>query len=254
MQMSRYIRCLFAALCLAGAVAISVVSSPLVSDMDACHDDSTESVNAWVWDGMPPPAYAVNMPQIVALTFDDGPHWLYTAQILDYLKQENVKATFFVLGAKAKYNQSLIRRMSDEGHQIGNHGYNHRSFIRLSNKSLKWQLAKTEEIIETITGKSPTMTRPPYGEYSNRVKDVVTTPLILWSVDPRDWATRNAEKISAYVIKKVKAGDIILLHDIRWSTVKAVKEIVPALKAKGYTFVTVEDLLTSVYGGLNQQL
>lgn len=253
MKASRWIHCVLGVVCLAVAIAISILSIPMGYD-DVCHDDYDLPISAWVWDDMSIPAFSPTMPKIIALTFDDGPHCIYTAQLLDFLKDQNVKATFFVLGYRAKYNRSLIKRMNDEGHQIGNHGYDHESFTILSNSALRKQISETNDIIKDITGKAPSLVRPPRGKINSGVKAVVNMPLIFWSVDPRDWATRDADKVFAYVVKRAKPGDIVLLHDIRQHTVKAVKKIVPALKEKGFTFVTVEDLLISVYGELDGNL
>lgn len=248
MKISRGIRCALVFLLLA-IITFTVSIFPGYNDI--CHPDESSPANIVIWDDAVVPVFAANMPKIIALTFDDGPHSVYTAQILDFLKQQDVKATFFVLGVKAKQNRKLIKRMRDEGHQIGSHGYDHESFTKLSNSALEKQIAKTDEIIKEITGKRPSMIRPPRGKVDSRVKSVIDRPLIFWSVDPKDWDTRDAQKVTSHVIKRAKAGDIILLHDIRKHTVKAVKAIIPALKKEGFAFVTVEDLLISAYGNID---
>jgi len=251
--MKHVIRLIAAAGCI--VLAAAAVSSPISAYAFTLRDDVPMPESAWLLvDDAAAPVFAESAPMMIALTFDDGPHKTYTAQLLDYLKRENIRATFFVIGTRAKKNESLIARMAMEGHQIGNHGYDHTSFTKLTDAQINDQLRKTADIIEHATGARPTMIRPPYGSTNERVLAVLNMPCILWSVDPRDWNTRSATEVYEHVVKRAKAGDIILLHDIRKHTIEAVKLIVPALKAKGFLFVTVEELLMNLYGELDSVL
>ncbi|MBR3641216.1 MAG: polysaccharide deacetylase family protein [Oscillibacter sp.] len=179
----------------------------------------------------------------VALTFDDGPKRATTETLLDGLRERNVPATFFVLGAELAGNEDLILRMRDEGHQIGNHTWDHVRLDGSAPASQLRQLARTEEALKEITGQSDFWVRPPYGVVGKAVQDGVSVPLVKWSVDPRDWETRDAASVVRAVLSEVQSGDIVLLHDIYPTSVDAALQLVDALRAQGYTFVTVKDLL-----------
>jgi len=180
----------------------------------------------------------------VALTFDDGPHPEYTAKILNELKKRNAVATFYLLGESVKEHPLLTKRIVREGSEIGNHSWDHPNLALLSQSGVISQVKRTNDIIEAITGRVPKTMRPPYGFHSPALTQAAGVPLVLWSVDPADWQTRNAEAIVEHVASKAKNGDIILLHDIYVSTVEAVGPIVDALKARGFELVTVSELLS----------
>lgn len=179
---------------------------------------------------------------MVALTFDDGPYTRTTMPILDTLKKHNSVATFFVLGNRVQNNKDLLRRMIEEGSEIGNHSYNHKQLTTLSPKELKFQIDKTQKSILDIVGSEPAMLRPTYGSYDNKLKETINMPLILWSIDPMDWKYRDANKIRDHVLSRVRDGDIILMHDIFTTTADAVEEIVPELINRGFQLVTVSEL------------
>ena len=152
----------------------------------------------------------------IAITFDDGPGKGTTEKLLDGLKERGVKATFFLVGEKIEDNRELVARMYAEG---------------------------TNTLIEEITGEPVRYIRPPYGSYSNSLLMQINMTPVLWSVDPEDWNTDNTGQVVKSVVANVKCGDIILLHDIYDSSVVAALEIVDELKAKGFIFVTVDQLL-----------
>ncbi len=179
----------------------------------------------------------------VALTFDDGPS-VYTPGLLDILKEHNVKATFFVLGTNVRIQSETLYRMYQEGHQIGNHTWDHPILTKLSDAQIREQLELTDNLIAQIIGAPTPFTpflRPPYGVYDDRVQAVSGLPIIFWSVDPMDWRDRNAEIVAARIIDS-PVGAIILAHDIHKSTVDAVPAIIEALKGRGIHFVTVTKL------------
>lgn len=180
---------------------------------------------------------------IIALTFDDGPRRSTTAKLLDGLQERGVKATFFLVGKNIEGNEEIIKRMRDEGHLIGNHTYSHVQLSKVSTQQAYDEIVKTNELIQQVTGETPKYIRPPYGAYSNSLLMQINMTPVLWSVDPDDWDTENTGKVVRSVVKNVKCGDIILLHDIYDSSVAAALEIVDQLKAKGYVFVTVDQLL-----------
>lgn len=181
--------------------------------------------------------------KLVAITFDDGPHKTLTPALLDILKNEDVKATFYVLGSRVEYYPDILKRAAEEGHQIGSHTYNHKNLPTLSEIDRNAEIVEASNIIEQVIGKKPSTMRPPYGSINESMKVNSDTPLILWSVDPLDWKHRNADIVYENVVNAVSDGDIILLHDIHATSVEAVSRIIPKLKAEGYTFVTVDQLI-----------
>lgn len=179
----------------------------------------------------------------VALSFDDGPHPAYTEQLLDGLKKRGVKATFFVTGEHAALHPDIIRRMSEEGHLIGNHTYTHIQLNASNREQFKEELIRTNEVISEITGDEVLYVRPPYGSWDKTLEEELNMFPVLWTVDPLDWCSSNASCIVRSVVEEVEENDIILMHDYYDTSVTAALEIVDELLAEGYTFVTVEEIL-----------
>ena len=189
----------------------------------------------------------------VALTFDDGPT-AGTTQLLDLLKKEKIPATFFVVGEMANAHPQIVSRMAKEGHVVGNHSYDHPKFTSMAADKIRSQIERTNAIIKKSTKKQPTLLRPPFGASNSTVHGIerdLGMAQVLWSVDPLDWKDRDAKTIADRVIKGVKPGSIVLSHDIYETTREAYKTIIPALRAKGYTFVTVPQLFGSMRAGTN---
>ncbi len=189
--------------------------------------------------------------KVIALTFDDGPHPEFTPQILDLLKEYEAKATFFILGKQAALYPDLVKRELEEGHELGNHTYSHIDVKKSSKEKIEKEFQKTQDMIYSITGVKPKVFRPPYGFYNQNTLNVANEnkcKVILWSPnqDPKDWSSPGVDRIVNTVISKTKNGDIILLHDYiegNSHTIEALKTILPDLKARGYRFVTVSELL-----------
>ncbi|MBB3894533.1 polysaccharide deacetylase family protein [Bacteroides pyogenes] len=179
----------------------------------------------------------------VALTFDDGPS-VYTARLLDILKAENVKATFFVLGKSAAVQKQTMRRMAEEGHNIGNHSYDHKNFAKISVEEAQRQITLTDDIAQEITGGKPGYFRFPYGAYTNDKLALVNRPVIAWNIDPLDWKYRDAERVASEM-SKASPNAIILGHDIHKTTVEAIPAVIRNLKAKGYRIVTLDELFAN---------
>ncbi len=179
----------------------------------------------------------------VALTFDDGPHPLYTEPLLDGLKERGVRATFFVTGENAALHPDIIKRMHDEGHLIGNHTYTHIELTKTNREKFKRELVKTNEVLQEITGEEVLYVRPPYGAWDKKLESELNMFPILWSVDPLDWCTADASCITQTVLKKVGENDIILMHDYYKTSVEAALAIVDELQQQGYEFVTVDKIL-----------
>ena len=178
----------------------------------------------------------------VALTFDDGPHCRYTKQLLDGLRERDVKASFFLVGENIPYNKELVKRMAEEGHLIGNHTDSHAQLTELSLKEALDEIEKTNQRIYDIIDQKVEYIRPPYGCWSEELGEVVDMEVVLWNVDPEDWKNKDAEKIVEEVEKYVGDGSVILMHDIFGTSVDAALELIDHLKADGYEFVTVEEL------------
>ena len=190
--------------------------------------------------------------KVIALTFDDGPHPRYTNEILDLLKEYDVKATFFVLGKLAEAYPDIIKRQSEEGHEIGNHTYSHINTEKVTKEELIWEYEKTQNIIAKLTNNRPKLFRPPYGSFNNNTIDIIESNdsvIVLWSAqqDSKDWSNPEIDKIVSTTLSNIKNGDIILFHDYVYfnksNTVEALKKILPELKNRGYRFVTVSELI-----------
>ena len=179
----------------------------------------------------------------VALTFDDGPHLIYTEELLDGLKERKVCATFFLIGKNIEGKEELVRRMEEEGHLIGNHTYHHVKLTGISEDQAEQEILETCEKISEVTGTYTSFVRPPFGEWKKNLDFEITMIPVSWNVDSRDWTTQNSEKIVKRVVKDVDEGDIILMHDIFESSVQAALEIIDILSGQGYEFVTVDELL-----------
>lgn len=181
--------------------------------------------------------------KLVALTFDDGPHPVYTEQLLDGLAERGVKATFFLIGTNVEGQEDLVRRMDEEGHLIGSHTYSHVQLTTLNVADACEEIERTNKVIEKIIEKQVLYIRPPFGTWSNDLEIAVNQVPVLWSVDPADWKGRGANAIITDVINNVEEGDIILLHDVYATSVQAALGIIDRLQAQGYTFVTVDEII-----------
>ena len=179
----------------------------------------------------------------VALTFDDGPSD-YTEELLDGLELYNAKATFFVIGSKAEKNPDTVKRAHEDGHLIGNHTYNHLDFYKSSLTDIKDNIEKGAIVIEEITGESPLFLRVPYGNVNFIQLKQLDCFFVHWSASTYDWFKEEEEFIYKRIMKEAKDGAIILMHDTREVTVKAVLRAIPELQEQGYEFVRVDDLLS----------
>ena len=181
----------------------------------------------------------------VAVTFDDGPGAESTMMLLDGLKERNVRATFFLVGENIKGHEDIVKRMHDEGHIIGNHTYTHVILTKIPQEKALEEIYNTNKIIEEITGEKVKYIRPPCGEWNNDMFFKVDLQPVFWNVDTLDWKRKDVGGIVEDVVKNVRSGDIILLHDIYDTSVAAALEIIDRLKDKGFVFVTVDEILIS---------
>lgn len=185
--------------------------------------------------------------KIIALTFDDGPHPHTTAALLDILAAGNARATFFVLGESAERYPALLDAIAAAGHEIASHGYAHVFPNRRPRQELFADLDRAAAAIGRAAP-PPTLFRPPGGGYNDElVSDLARRgyTTVLWSVDARDWERRSPEQTAAAVVRRAAPGAIVLLHEGECAagTPGAVGRIISRLRAEGYEFVTVGELL-----------
>jgi polysaccharide deacetylase family sporulation protein PdaB len=182
----------------------------------------------------------------VSLTFDDGPHPKKTTEILDILKKHDVKATFFIIGINAEQHPDIVKRIIDEGHEIGNHTYSHNLKTKKTPTS---EIERLDEYINKSFGYKIKLYRPPGGiicQDTKKVSQELDYDVILWNVDTKDWAHKSVTSIKNNVLKNVSCGSIILMHDYitgESNTADALDIIIPELKKEGYQFLTVSELI-----------
>jgi len=180
----------------------------------------------------------------VALTFDDGPSGVITESLLDGLYDRGVHGTFLLCGYRVAQYPELTARIFSEGHEIGIHGYSHKTMKGMSRREIAGEIMDTEALLPE--GCQPRFLRPPGGCVSDPVIEVAKArglPILSWSVDPRDWATDDAAAIETAVLEKIRDGDIVLLHDMSESSVKAALAIIDQLLEEDVEFVTVSELV-----------
>jgi len=195
---------------------------------------------------------------VVALTFDDGPSPEWTPKILDELKNEGVKATFFMLGEHVKHYPEIARRVAEEGHEIGNHTNDHHVLLYYKDYELVNEIKDAEKVIKDVTGQTTRYFRPPKAWLTSQEKKLIAGlgyKTILWTLNSKDWVTFHDKQIVSYILRHIQPGDIILFHDSggtfsveggrRKETVKAISRLVKKLREKGYRFVTITELLKS---------
>ena len=195
--------------------------------------------------------------RVVALTFDDGPSQ-WTPAVLDALRDNNARGTFFVLGTAAAAHPEVLKRAVAEGHELGNHLFSHRDPLELDEDELERELQQTVAAVQSAAGVRPRLVRPPYGGDRERVARVAARvglgPTVLASVDPEDWRETAGEAIASRVLAAVRPGSIVDLHDgvpatnrghpTREPTVAALREILPELTRRRYRCVTLSELLS----------
>lgn len=187
--------------------------------------------------------------KLVALTFDDGPDPRFTPQILDILQQYRVPATFFVIGQAAQDHRDLLEREIAEGHEIANHTFSHQDMVAMNEQQIALEIDMTNSLLERITGKVPDYFRPPRGRFDWRLIEACELRglrIVLWTVGIENHTTRTPEAMADRVVAKVYPGAIILGHDGRLNRIKTVQAlplIITRLRAQGYRFVTLSQLL-----------
>lgn len=179
----------------------------------------------------------------IALTFDDGPDEIYTPILLDGLKERNIKATFFLLGKQVEKYPDLVKRISDEGHIIGCHSYEHVNFKEVPEETACEQIQSTCSLIYDLTGVVPSFVRPPYGAWPSCLEEDFCMIPVLWDIDPLDWSVHDADLVTSRILRKAGDFDIILLHDASESSVQAAFQVIDTLEKEDFEFVTVDELI-----------
>ncbi|MEE3468468.1 MAG: polysaccharide deacetylase family protein [Eubacterium sp.] len=256
--------------CLVGAVVLILLVPKFFSSNNETPDNVASRIkqdeNAASGAAAQPTPMPVATPEptpehrkkAVALTFDDGPKSEEpdkgikgTNALLDTLNKYDAHATFFVVGNRCEIDADILKREIKEGHEIGNHSWNHPQLGKLSMKDVNKQLDDTSDIVEEITGYKIKLVRPPYGSVSDAMRKHLDYPMITWDVDTLDWKIntedisleKKKEKILKNVKKEVKDGSIILMHDIHETSCEAVKIILPWLQEHDYDVLTVSELM-----------
>ena len=189
------------------------------------------------------PVHAEENEKMVALTFDDGPSGRFTRKLLDGLAERDARATFLLCGYRMEQYPELTERIFREGHEIGLHGYSHKAMQNMCQADVTQEIKKGMALLPE--GCKVSFLRPPGGLYGTCVLSAAAAQglsVLHWSVDPRDWATHNAEAIEKEVLCHVRDGDVILLHDMSDSSVEAALVIIDVLQEQGYQFVTASEL------------
>lgn len=178
----------------------------------------------------------------IALTFDDGPNGKYTKKIVDVLKDNKAKATFFMVGNKMNTYKDTLLYVYENGFEIGSHTYSHINMKKETIGKVKDEIRKTCNIYNKLTGSNLTLIRPPYGAYNENVLKNISYPLITWNIDTNDWRYHDVSYIVEHIMSNASDGSIILMHDAYETSLETLKVVLPKLYAKGYQVVTVSDL------------
>ena len=182
----------------------------------------------------------------IAITFDDGPHEI-TLSVLEVLKKYNVKATFFCIGKNIELHPKILKRTINEGHAIGNHSYSHAPFFDFYNKDqVIAEIEKTDILIESVLGTKTTLFRPPYGVTNpsiRRALAVTKHKTIGWNIRSLDGIIKNEKFLINRIIKSIKPGGIVLLHDTSMETVNVLEQVLYFLEKNNYSVVPLEELL-----------
>lgn len=229
-----------------GAPTATASTLPTSADLRATIDHVIQDAY-----GQLPPEVTGAVPRVddcsncVALTYDDGPG-AETNRLLDTLRDRDAHASFMTVGTNAAANAGPLKRMQAEGHTIGNHTENHPQLSALDDATIGAEIDQASDTIEHATGQRPQWLRPPYGDTADNVSRVAGErgmSLALWSIDTRDWATRDAGATCQATVDQAQPGAIVLMHDIHASSVDAVNCILDGLESKGLRAASLDEMI-----------
>lgn len=181
--------------------------------------------------------------KLVALTFDDGPHPEVTPKIVTTLQKYNAKATFFMLGSRVEYYPEIVLNVMQDGHEIGNHTWNHPILTKLTTEQIIKEYTATEIAITNAIGTGSTIFRAPYGMTNSHIQEVIGGVHVNWTIDTEDWKHRSKTQLLPMIQKNIHPNAIILMHDIHLSTAEGLEAVLDYLQAEDFEFVTVSQLL-----------
>lgn len=205
-----------------------------------------KAVTTATTDRVIPIYYVEKTKKVCSISFDAAWGNEQTDTLLDILDQYNVKTTFFLVGQWVDKFPESVKKISDKGHDVGNHGDTHAHMTQQSDETILQELNSCNEKIEKITGKSPTLFRPPYGDYNNNVVNAVMgidMYCVQWDIDSLDWKDPSVDQIVQNCTQKLQPGSIILLHNGATNTPEALPKIIEAIQAQGYEIVPISQLL-----------
>ena len=182
----------------------------------------------------------------VAVTFDDGPNPRMTPQILAELAKRRIHVTFFLIGRNVKAHPELAKAMVEAGHEVANHTFTHPTLSKLSDAAVADELRRGQDTLHAATGVTPNLFRPPYGAFKRTQAPLAVAEkldILMWSVDPRDWARPGVEKIQGTIKAETKPGGIVLLHELHAQTLDALPSVLDDLQARGFQLVTISEVL-----------
>lgn len=179
----------------------------------------------------------------IALTFDDGPSAKNTGRVLDVLASKRARVTFFVVGNHAARHPDIVRRMHQDGHEVGNHSWSHANLAKLTLPQIEEQILSTQNAVVKAGVPAPVWLRPPYGAVSQSVRAHVPLAIALWNIDPEDWHKKDPAAIKDAVLANAGRGRVVLLHDTHAPTAEALPALIDELRAH-YNLVTMSELFS----------
>lgn len=193
------------------------------------------------------PIYRVNKQEkVVSISFDAAWGNEQTQNLLDILKENNIKSTFFLVGMWVDKYPDSVKSIFDAGHDVGNHSSTHPHLPQLTNDKIKSEIDDCNNKIEKITGQRPILFRPPYGDYNNNVVEItneLNMHCIQWDVDSLDWKDPTADEMVKRIKSKIKPGSIILMHNGAKNTPEALPKIIKAIKEEGFEIVPISKII-----------
>jgi len=186
----------------------------------------------------------------LALTIDDGPHPDYTPHLLAILKKYNVKATFFLVGEMAERYPELVKAELLDGHEIGNHTYDHVNLTKVPTEEVATEIEACGDVLQTITKQRPHLFRPPGGDYNNNVAEAAEAlgyTMVLWTDNAGDWLSPGRAMTEQKVLQRASNGGVILMHDGYQQTVDVLPQLLTILKREGYEFVTIDQMMPASF-------